>query len=44
MDEFSECLFEMRGQKWALTSFGFEVWGETEEDTTTLKGGKPIIA
>jgi hypothetical protein len=31
MDEFSECLFEMRGQKWALTSFAFEVWGETEK-------------
>jgi hypothetical protein len=31
MDEFSEYLFEMRGQKWALTSFAFEVWGETEK-------------
>lgn len=30
MDEFSECLFEKRGQKWALTAFAFEVWGETE--------------
>jgi hypothetical protein len=29
MDEFSECLFEMRSQKWALTAFAFDVWGET---------------
>ena len=27
-----ECLFEKRGHKWALTSFAFEVWGETEKN------------
>jgi hypothetical protein len=25
-----ELLFEKRGHKWALTNFGFEVWGEAE--------------
>jgi hypothetical protein len=30
--ETGELLFEKRGQKWALTSFAFEVWGETEEE------------
>jgi hypothetical protein len=25
-----ECLFEKRGHKWALTSYAFNVWGETE--------------
>ena len=28
LEELSECLFEKRGHKWALTSFGFDVWGE----------------
>jgi hypothetical protein len=27
--ETKEYLFEKRGHKWALTSFGFDVWGET---------------
>jgi hypothetical protein len=30
MSETGECLFEKRGWKWALTSFAFNVWGETE--------------
>jgi hypothetical protein len=30
--ETGECLFEKRGHKWALTSFAFEVWGETEKE------------
>lgn len=29
--ETGECLFEKRGHKWALTSFAFDVWGETEK-------------
>ena len=29
--ETGELLFEKRGHRWALTSFGFEVWGETDE-------------
>jgi hypothetical protein len=28
--EIGERLFEKRGWKWALTSFGVDVWGETE--------------
>jgi predicted CoA-binding protein len=28
--ETGELLFEKRGHRWALTAFGFEVWGETE--------------
>jgi hypothetical protein len=30
--ETGEILFEKRGQKWALTRFAFEVWGETEAE------------
>jgi hypothetical protein len=30
--ETGEKLFEKRGWYWALTSFAFEVWGETEKD------------
>jgi hypothetical protein len=30
--ETGELLFEKRGQKWALTAFAFEVWGETEKE------------
>ena len=30
--ETGERLFEKRGHRWALTSFGFDVWGETEKD------------
>jgi hypothetical protein len=30
--ETGEKLFEKRGWYWALTSFTFEVWGETEKD------------
>lgn len=29
--ETGEKLFEKRGHKWALTSFAFEVWGESEK-------------
>ena len=29
--ETGKLLFEKRGHKWALTSFGFDVWGSTEE-------------
>jgi hypothetical protein len=29
--ETGELLFEKRGHKWALTSFAFEVWGESSE-------------
>jgi len=32
-EEMGECLFEKRGLKWALTSFAFDVWGETEKVT-----------
>jgi len=28
-EEMKECLFEKRGHRWALTSFAFEVWGES---------------
>jgi len=28
--ETGEKLFEKRGWKWALTSFGFDIWGETK--------------
>jgi hypothetical protein len=28
-----ERLFEKRGYKWALTRFGFDLWGETELET-----------
>lgn len=28
--ETGKVLFEKRGHRWALTSFGFDVWGETE--------------
>jgi hypothetical protein len=28
--ETGECLFEKRGHRWALTSFTFDVWGETK--------------
>jgi len=30
--ETGEKLFEKRGHRWALTSFGFETWGEIEKD------------
>jgi hypothetical protein len=30
--ETGEQLFEKRGWKWALTSFGFEVWNKSETD------------
>ena len=30
--ETGEKLFEKRGWHWALTSFAFEVWGETEKE------------
>lgn len=30
--ETGERLFEKRGHRWALTSYGFEIWGETEKD------------
>jgi hypothetical protein len=30
--ETGELLFEKRGHQWALTSFGFEVWGATEKE------------
>jgi hypothetical protein len=30
--ELGERLAEKRGWHWALTSFGFDVWGESEED------------
>jgi len=30
-----ELLFEKRGHRWALTSFAFEVWGETEKDNSS---------
>jgi hypothetical protein len=30
--EFGEHIVEKRGWHWALTSFGLEVWGETEKD------------
>jgi hypothetical protein len=39
MDEFSECLFEMRSQKWALTSFAFDTYGETDV-ANGQKGGE----
>jgi hypothetical protein len=29
--EVGERLVEKRGWHWALTSFGFNAWGETEE-------------
>jgi hypothetical protein len=29
--ETGETLFEKRGHRWALTSLGFDVWGETEK-------------
>jgi len=29
--EIGETLVEKRGWHWALTSFGFEVWGQEEE-------------
>lgn len=31
--EVGERLVEERGWHWALTSFGFNAWGETEEIT-----------
>jgi hypothetical protein len=31
--EIGERLFEKRGWKWALTSFGVDIWGETEKDS-----------
>ncbi|MCJ7560342.1 hypothetical protein MUO79_06950 [Candidatus Bathyarchaeota archaeon] len=39
MDEFSECLFEKRGQKWALTSFAFDVCGASEKDWEAERAG-----
>lgn len=30
--KIGECLFEKRGHKWVLTSFAFEVYGESEAD------------
>jgi hypothetical protein len=33
-EELAECLFEKRGLKWALTSFAFEVWGETDSSAS----------
>ncbi|HLE74938.1 MAG TPA: hypothetical protein VI864_02710 [Candidatus Bathyarchaeia archaeon] len=32
-----ELLFEKRGQKWALTSFAFDTYGETEEEVARSK-------
>jgi len=34
--ELGERVAEKRGWHWALTSFGFDVWGETEQ-TRELK-------
>jgi hypothetical protein len=33
--ETGEKLFEKRGWKWALTSFGTDVWGETEKESVS---------
>ena len=30
--ETGKLLFEKRGHRWALTSFGFESWGRTIEE------------
>jgi hypothetical protein len=30
--EIGQRIAEKRGLKWALTSFAFEVWGETENE------------
>lgn len=38
-DELGECLFEKRGLKWALSSFAFEVWGETEKEELVDRAG-----
>jgi hypothetical protein len=35
--ETGEKLFEKRGWKWALTSFGADIWGETEKDSVTCE-------
>jgi hypothetical protein len=29
--ETGELLLEKRGHQWALTAYGFDVWGETED-------------
>jgi len=35
--EAGERLFEKRGWKWALTSFGADIWGETEKDSVSCE-------
>jgi len=35
--ELGERVAEKRGWHWALTSFAYEVWGETMEETTKVK-------
>ena len=36
--ETGELLFEKRGHKWALTSYAFDVWGETENEISKAHG------
>lgn len=33
--ETGESLFEKRGHRWALTSFGFDVWGDSKKEDKT---------
>ena len=35
--ETGECLFEKRGHKWAVTVFGFDVWGKSKKEVEEEK-------
>jgi hypothetical protein len=37
--ETGECLFEKRGHKWAVTAFGFDVWGKSKKEFEDDKNG-----
>jgi len=35
--ETGECLFEKRGHRWAVTAFGFDVWGKSKKEVEEEK-------